>query len=88
MMGKAVMSDLNIEDKIKKMRARLSGDADEDSSDAGGGNRQLEARMDVIEGKLDQVLELLTAKAPSNGIPVKKSISARGPVYKVCVVCG
>jgi len=66
--GKAAVPDFDIDDRIAKMRARLSGAADK--SDEG-----LAARVDGIEAKLDAILERLdigNPGSPKSKTPVKK----------------
>lgn len=74
MMGKAQMPsmpDLNLDERIKKMRSRLNRGEDEQIDD-------LEARMDTIEAKLDQVLELLAPKkTPAKKAPAKKTATKK-----------
>jgi len=52
------MPDLHIDERIKKMRSRLSG-SDEGSS----ASSNLEDRLDALESKLDRVLALLEPKS-------------------------
>ncbi|MGB0908383.1 MAG: phasin family protein [Maricaulaceae bacterium] len=80
MMGKAqipTMPDLNLDERIKKMRSRLNRGEDEQIDD-------LEARMDVIEAKLDRVLELLEpkAKTPAAKPAAKRKAPAKKPAPK------
>ena len=50
--GKAAVPDLDIDDRISRMRARLSGAGEV-------GSERLAARVDAMEAKLDAILEKL-----------------------------
>lgn len=51
------MPDLHIDERIRKMRSRLSG-----SEESRGVSESLEARLSAVEAKLDRVLALLEPK--------------------------
>ncbi len=68
MMKKAKMPDLDLDDRISKMRSRLSrGEEMAQDIDA------LEARMNAMDAKLDKILSLLEPKKPVRKAP-KKSV--------------
>jgi len=71
MMGKASvpnfdMPNFDIDDRIKAMRSRLtrgSGDSDSD----------LEARLAVVEAKLDKILDIIEPKKPTKKASTKRA---------------
>lgn len=72
--GKAAMGDmkpdLDIDDRIARMRARLSNVGDNQSG-------KLAARVDQIEAKLDAILERLDAADAAEKMSTKKRSPAR-----------
>lgn len=83
MIDKASVPSLDIDERIKAMRARLSrGGSD--------GNDDIEARLAAVEAKLDKVLDLLappkTARKPSakrtKTVRTKKAAPKKKPTTK------
>lgn len=64
-MEKTGIEALSMDDRIEKMRAKLRRTDGGDAAD-------LEARMDIIEAKLDQILTLVTPKKPARKTAAKK----------------
>jgi len=80
--GKAAVEDfkpdLDLDDRIAKMRARLSGTPDK-------GEGRLAARVDRLEAKLDAILEKLEigdAAPAARKVRSKKATSKKTPVKK------
>ena len=71
LMKKAGVPSFDMEDRIAKMRSRLSrgDDGPQDTSD-------LEARMDAMDAKLDQILKLLSKPVKK---PTKTTATKRTP---------
>ncbi len=74
LMEKASMPDFNMDERIQKMRSRLA--RGEDMADDLG---DIEARLDRLEEKLDQIL---AAVIPAKAKPKRKSTTKRTPKPK------
>ena len=66
MMDKAAMPNFDLDDRLKAMRSRLSG--------GGDGDTDLEARLSVVEAKLDRILALLEPAKAKSKTPAKKPV--------------
>jgi len=69
-LGDKMGDGFDMDDRIAKMRSRLK---------RGGDNTDVEARLDAIEVKLDEVLKLLK---PKKAAPKKKAATRKNPVAK------
>lgn len=70
MMDKTSVPSLDIDERIKAMRARLSRSAADNGAD-------IEVRLDKLEAKLDKILELLEPKKPARKPSVKRAKTVR-----------
>lgn len=68
LMKKAGVPSFDFDERIAKMRSRLSGGSDASSADI----EALEARMDAMDAKLDKILKLLSK-------PTKTTTTKRTP---------
>lgn len=66
MMDKAQMPNFDLDDRIAKMRSRLSR-----GEDAAADMSSMEERMDAMEAKLDKILALLEPKKTTRKSPTK-----------------
>ena len=73
--GKSVVPDLDLDDRISRMRARLSGGAD-------GGDTRLAARVDAMEAKLDAILAKLDIGDVAKGASKTKAKTSTGKIPK------
>jgi polyhydroxyalkanoate synthesis regulator phasin len=74
-MEKTGIESISMDDRIEKMRAKLR-------KTDGGDTHDMEARLDVIESKLDAILELVSPKKPAAKKPAKRKPAAKKTTAK------
>lgn len=76
MISKAGVPDFDIDDRIKAMRSRLSGQADLAE------NSDIEDRLSAVESKLETILELLNATQTTAKPKPKKKTATRAKTQR------